>query len=135
METLTICEEVCGRDITECILCWWYWAGDWYQWWLTWCVCTPSGPCWKPLLAADIPSSGFIMSDITPDNERHPGGPPPGPTTPPDPFFFFDLELNLRFRVWIPSFFIVSGRFTCNNGKIEKNNYFIVHHTFSVLYC
>lgn len=28
------------------------------------------------------------------------------------PFFFFDLEESFRFRVWIPSFFIVSGRFT-----------------------
>ncbi len=34
------------------------------------------------------------------------------------PFFFFDLEDNFRFRVWIPSFFIVRGRFTYNKVKV-----------------
>jgi hypothetical protein len=28
------------------------------------------------------------------------------------PFFFFDLDESFLFRVWIPSFFIVKGRFT-----------------------
>jgi hypothetical protein len=27
--------------------------------------------------------------------------------------FFFDLAESFRFRVWIPSFFIVMGRSTC----------------------
>lgn len=48
-------------------------------------------------------SSGFMTSK--------------GPGMPMEPFFFFDLEESFRFRVWIPSFFIVSGRFTYLNIK------------------
>lgn len=39
---------------------------------------------------------------------------------PPLPFFL-DLVDILRFRVWMPSFFIVSGRFTCKHGHNDVN--------------
>lgn len=45
---------------------------------------------------------------------------PIGKQPPPMPFFFFDFDDNLRFLVWIPSFFMVNGRFTCNNKKENK---------------
>lgn len=50
-------------------------------------------------------SNGFIKSLM-------PKWPPIGKHPPPNPFFFLDFDDNLRFRVWIPSFFIVNGRFT-----------------------
>lgn len=50
-------------------------------------------------------SNGFIKSLM-------PKWPPIGKHPPPIPFFFLDFDDNLRFRVWIPSFFIVNGRFT-----------------------
>lgn len=34
------------------------------------------------------------------------------------PFFFLPFDDSFRFRVWIPSFFIVNGRLTCENGQI-----------------
>lgn len=68
--------------------------------------------CNLPIEAENPPgkglaSRGFIKSPKWPIG-RH----------PPTPFFFFDFDDNLRFRVWIPSFFIVNGRFTC---KLAKN--------------
>jgi hypothetical protein len=47
---------------------------------------------------------------MTPPRDRHEPGTPP--------FFFFDLEESFLLRVWIPSFFMVSGRFTCEQKKI-----------------
>jgi len=52
-------------------------------------------------------SSGFIKSPKWLPIGRH----------PPTPFFFFDFDDSLRFRVWIPSFFIVNGRFTCKDAN------------------
>ena len=93
----TMWDEVWGSDIMG----WCWWKGcpwGWYQW--EW---TPRLP-WNP-------GFSFIMSDMTPVNDRH-----DPPTT--EPFFFLDLELNFRFLVWIPSFFIVSGRFTWNSRTL-----------------
>lgn len=47
--------------------------------------------------------------------------PPAGPSAAPaparlDPRFFFPFPDALRFLVWIPSFLMVSGRFTCKKG-------------------
>ena len=46
-------------------------------------------------------SSGFRRSDIEPEPQPLP--------------FFFDLVDIFRFRVCMPSFFIVKGRFTCKH--------------------
>lgn len=55
-------------------------------------------------------SNGFMMSPTPPPSPKC----PPRGMQPPPPFFFFDLDDSFRLRVWIPSFFIVNGRFTCN---------------------
>lgn len=56
---------------------------------------------------------------------RSPSGPPKCPPSGiHGPFFFLDLELSLRLRVWIPSFFMVSGLFTCskeNLGNVSEH--------------
>lgn len=65
----------------------------------------------KPLLASP---SGLIMSPMTPPSASAQAPPPP---IPMPPFFFLLLLDSFRFRVWMPSFFIVRGRFTCNNGN------------------
>lgn len=59
-------------------------------------------------------SNGFIKSLI-------PKWLPIGKQPPPIPFFFFDFDDNLRFRVWIPSFFIVNGRLTYRNQNQNQN--------------
>lgn len=64
----------------------------------------------KPPENAFDGSNGFIKSLM-------PKWPPIGKHPPPIPFFFFDFDDNLRFRVWIPSFFIVNGRFTYKRKK------------------
>lgn len=56
-------------------------------------------------------SNGFIRSLM-------PKWLPMGRHPPPIPFFFFDFDDSFRFLVWMPSFFIVNGRFTYK--KIEK---------------
>lgn len=49
--------------------------------------------------------------------QRHsPGRAPPGRATPlpcAPPMLF-----GFRLRVWMPSFFMLSGRFTCNRGRV-----------------
>lgn len=62
-----------------------------------------------------VGSNGLIISLITPPNDKHPD----------PPFFFFDFDDNFRFLVCIPSFFIVSGRFTCKT--IKKNAFQNLH--------
>lgn len=58
----------------------------------------------KPPEKALDGSNGFIKSI--------PKWPPIGKHPPVIPFFFFDFDDSLRFRVCIPSFFMVNGRFT-----------------------
>ena len=89
-----------------------------------WCGCRwgctlAPPPIGEPKPPAPVPnppdfpvgSRGLIISDMTPPRERHEPGTPP--------FFFFDLEESFRLRVWIPSFFMVSGRFTCEQKKMN----------------
>lgn len=68
----------------------------------------------KPPENAFDGSNGFIKSLM-------PKWPPIGKHPPAIPFFFFDFDDSLRFRVWIPSFFIVNGRFTYQT-KREKEH-------------
>jgi hypothetical protein len=41
-----------------------------------------------------------------------------------EPFFFFPFELSFLFRVWMPSFFMVRGRFTCSNHGQRESFYY-----------
>lgn len=84
---------------------------------LTWCVCSAGLRWWwlEKLLGKllekpefFVGSSGLIMSDMTPPSDKQLD----------EPFFFLDFDDNFLFLVWMPSFFIVSGRFTCNEKLI-----------------
>lgn len=96
-----------------CVLCW-------YQWLMAWCGCRaalrwgcpppippPKPPPPKPPLPL---SNGFIMSPIMPPRDRH----------EPPLFFFLLFDDSFRFLVWMPSFFIVNGRFTWNKRTILR---------------
>lgn len=90
-------------------MAWWECRVDGLRWW---CPGPPNPPPKPPLPAPPkLGSSGLIMSVMTPVSDRH--------DELPEPFFFFDFEDSLRFLVWMPSFFMVNGLFTCNNGKIR----------------
>lgn len=72
-------------------------------------------------------SRGFMMSPTPPPRPRW----PPRGRQPPPPFFFFDLDDNFLFLVWIPSFFMVRGRFTCDkyttNWLPSESIYYTIH--------
>jgi hypothetical protein len=70
-----------------------------------------------PIEAEKPPANGFVSRGFIKSPKWLPIG-----RQPPTPFFFLDFDDNLRFRVWIPSFFIVNGRFTCK----YETNYFII---------
>lgn len=61
-------------------------------------------PEWKGLLSRSRWPLALIISPIT----------PPSPRQPPA-FFFLLFDDSFLFLVWMPSFFIVSGRFTCKS--------------------
>lgn len=63
-------------------------------------------PEWKGLLSRSRCPLALIMSPMT----------PPRPRQPPA-FFFLLFDESFLFLVWMPSFFIVSGRFTCNSRR------------------
>lgn len=61
-------------------------------------------PEWKGLLSRSRWPLALIISPITPPSPRHPPA-----------FFFLLFDDSFLFLVWMPSFFIVSGRFTCKS--------------------
>ena len=75
-------------------------AGEVPQYWLIGLVRQEEVPAIPPQAENDFVSNGAKKSTI-------------------DPRFFLLLAESLRFLVWIPSFFIVSGLGTCN-FKFEK---------------
>lgn len=93
----------------------WWCPLCWYQWLMAWWGCraglrwgwVPPMPPPKPPPPKPLLSMGFIMSLMTPPNDRQ----------EPPPFFFLLLDDSFLFLVWMPSFFIVSGLFTCNKRK------------------
>lgn len=73
-------------------------------------------PEWKGLLSRSRCPLALIMSPMT----------PPRPRQPPA-FFFLLFDESFLFLVWMPSFFIVNGRFTWNSRRQQFGKFRIIN--------